>query len=1327
MDNVQGRRVSNNNLQKRTGMLFAAAVMLSVIPGAAPPRSAQDRVADVNSATGYSDLHPDSYTRGSRSGAIEVGVVQNEAMTQAAVGGGVTFYDSQPAFLTVIGGVGKDLKGLEDFEEAAVPAGGLATLDCDPLDTTTLCNDIGTGQIVFLPDDILWNLAFQTNMASPGLVKALGGGLAVLAPPFWGALNKAVGPNLFDNSFDILSLNPNHTAVSLSVVDLLFGPGTPIEVRVFDKNEFLLGIATVANAAPIGKFVGIVVPDPGTIGRINLRGHDGLGTEGAELVYDITAYVAGTVVGKCRDTGTLCTADDECEGTCDVAGTSCVADADCPAGACSFNGSCSESGQACSGAGSCASYCPTLNTTGCTPGTCCFDIGLGCISTCVSQTCNDPPAIPCDVDLDCPYGSCSWDGVQCHEAAECATGACSFDGTCSFTAQACSQAGSCPGICPATLLTGCTPGTCCFDVGGCLSTCVSQTCDNPTAAIACDVDTDCPDGSCDNSAQTCRSPDECGICDMTGGPCVSTASCPFVGVCSTIPNSCGALGGNCPGYCPATLTLGCTPGTCCIPNPLGGCFSTCQGQSCGGGNQNVCQFGSCVGAETCVGGSQTCDGAETCLAVADVCLEGSNVCCGGLEDPGCCENDSQCTAFATKCRPGFCELTTNRCLTGDKAAGCCEADSQCPGVCDICDLDTNQCVKGIPGCCTSDAQCGPSQCCDVDDFFSPNRCVDTTDGGCCDNSQCPGKCEFCELFGNECMFAPPNCCETDAHCGAFATKCRPGLCDTGQNRCFTGSKAPNCCEDDAQCAEFATKCSPGLCDFETNTCFAGPKTPADCCESDAQCADMGTKCRPGICNLTDNRCVLGPKIPEDCCETDAQCADFATKCRPGLCDFHANGCYTGPKTPADCCEDDAQCADMGTKCRPGVCELVSNRCVLGPKIPQDCCESDAQCLGKCEWCNFSSNRCEVLPPESCCETDADCPGKCDICDTLTNQCFMGIPGCCDAIGQCGKCAVCILSANTCTVPFPGCCVTDEQCFGKCEICDTMTNECIKGVPNCCTSDAQCNGCDQCNLQTNTCFPVSCCTPSSPPGPKPKNPTNRYLLFKAGDPKQIQAIRVVFEDLPIPYDSWNNTHMWVGQPFEVCENSGKGLETAPEDCPAALPTDTFWAAPLVCEKAEAHYMDWHGQCVTGTCVGGLEPGTACLVDDDCQIKVALHHEGVVPSGFYRIQVIGDDCQNELEDDYSDPLMQFQSLWGDVCGPSGAGACTGPVDGTVDVTNDVLGILDKFTNVSNLQKARGDLEPREVDFKVNVANDVLFCLDAFTGGLYPFLPSGGPPCP
>ena len=160
------------------------------------------------------------------------------------------------------------------------------------------------------------------------------------------------------------------------------------------------------------------------------------------------------------------------------------------------------------------------------------------------------------------------------------------------------------------------------------------------------------------------------------------------------------------------------------------------------------------------------------------------------------------------------------------------------------------------------------------------------------------------------------------------------------------------------------------------------------------------------------------------------------------------------------------------------------------------------------------------------------------------------------------------------------------------------------------------------------------------------------------------------------------------------------------------------------------MDCRGWCDNSTCVGDLKPGTSCVIDDHCVEYVHLHDEGLVPGGIYDIQVIDNSCSLQDEAGYSAPLAMIQSLWGDVCGPGPDGACSGASDGIVDVANDVLGVLDKFANVNDLQKARADLEPGDdgannaPDFKVNVANDVLYCLDAFTGAPYPFVP--GDPC-
>jgi hypothetical protein len=240
-------------------------------------------------------------------------------------------------------------------------------------------------------------------------------------------------------------------------------------------------------------------------------------------------------------------------------------------------------------------------------------------------------------------------------------------------------------------------------------------------------------------------------------------------------------------------------------------------------------------------------------------------------------------------------------------------------------------------------------------------------------------------------------------------------------------------------------------------------------------------------------------------------------------------------------------------------------------------------------------------------------------------------------------------------------------------------------------------------------------------------------MKTVDVGRDQASRVRFVDLPSPFDVWEHGHQqrlgpgdyFVGQPREVCENSGQGLDVPTIDCSIfAGPTRTFWAAPLGCDPVDVHYMDWHGWCDNGTCVNGVKPGASCSVDDDCVEVIHLYHEGLVPSGVYDVQVIDSNCSLQDEGSYSDPLTMIQSVWGDVCGPGSGGACSAVADGVVDVTNDVLGVLDKVANLNDLQKARADIAPREPDFIVDVPNDVLYCLEAFTGDPYPFAP--GDPC-
>ena len=305
----------------------------------------------------------------------------------------------------------------------------------------------------------------------------------------------------------------------------------------------------------------------------------------------------------------------------------------------------------------------------------------------------------------------------------------------------------------------------------------------------------------------------------------------------------------------------------------------------------------------------------------------------------------------------------------------------CPPVC----RDDSDCDDGID--CTNDA-CQPTAP-DADQFGCVNRANDTKcddgvfcngdetcdpdSGGCVALSACPPWMDGCVTRNGDCDEVNDVCVDVPDHsvCDAFATKCRPGLCDLATGACFTGDKTPpDCCESDAQCANFATKCRSGLCDPGTNACFTGAPAP-DCCESDEECP--GTICRPGVCDL--NTCTTGEKLP-DCCETNAQCP--GTKCRQSFCDIPTNRCQFSQKAP-DCCESDAQCGNFATMCRPGLCDPDTNTCFTGEKVP-DCCETNAQCANgdacTTDFCDTTRGFCLSAKVE----TRAD-----ECCDPWTKQ------------------------------------------------------------------------------------------------------------------------------------------------------------------------------------------------------------------------------------------------------------------------------------------------------------------------------------------------------
>ena len=217
----------------------------------------------------------------------------------------ITFFTDQGAFDAAVAAAGKVLKGIEDFEE---PDDGILAVTCDPLDEN--CNDG-----IFSPGEILYNVAFQSNFSDPGMTPGIGTGIIFISGGMIGNANDLVGANTFAESTDIMSFNPNHTAMTMMVWDGIGGPF--IDVRVFDKNNALMGQTSVSSTNPAGTFVGVVVVG-NTIGRINLSAPGGSG----ELLLEMAAYIGAE--GECGD------------GTCDPGETCESCPEDC--GPCPFCG-----------------------------------------------------------------------------------------------------------------------------------------------------------------------------------------------------------------------------------------------------------------------------------------------------------------------------------------------------------------------------------------------------------------------------------------------------------------------------------------------------------------------------------------------------------------------------------------------------------------------------------------------------------------------------------------------------------------------------------------------------------------------------------------------------------------------------------------------------------------------------------------------------------------------------------------------------------------------------------------------------------------------------
>jgi MYXO-CTERM domain-containing protein len=198
-----------------------------------------------------------------------------------------------------------------------------------------------------------------------------------------------------------------------------------------------------------------------------------------------------------------------------------------------------------------------------------------------------------------------------------------------------------------------------------------------------------------------------------------------------------------------------------------------------------------------------------------------------------------------------------------------------------CDTTTNRCTATpVPGCCTSDADCGDANTCTTD------SCTVAT--GVCTNTAISG------------------CCVGDADCND-GDDCTADACEAG--RCVAPS-IPGCCLTDAECREGnGDLCTSPSCNVTTQLCV---ETVIDCDDADACTVDA---CEAdGSCSHAARDCDDGNACTTDTCESDGTCASVAI---PGCAEGDA-GTMTGDDAGMVVEDDAGMTVEVDAAMPPGV-------------------------------------------------------------------------------------------------------------------------------------------------------------------------------------------------------------------------------------------------------------------------------------------------------------------------------------------------------------------------------------------------------------------------
>ncbi|MCP3139844.1 outer membrane exchange protein TraA family protein [Pyxidicoccus xibeiensis] len=347
-----------------------------------------------------------------------------------------------------------------------------------------------------------------------------------------------------------------------------------------------------------------------------------------------------------------------------------------------------------------------------------------------------------------------------------------------------------------------------------------------TQCVQCTEDSQCPNGRCDLTDNTCRG-------------CNDDADCPDNGRCDTTTNQCTGCNddSDCPGgVCdePTLTCVQCTEDDHCPDNQvcataINECRECNDDSQCPKGE--VCSNNQCTPCATddsCAGNSCNC------------CPNGTQ--CAALTpgaSPSCveCTSNSQCAA-GQQCDPlnGRCVDSIPECNTADACGPSC---AKCPGERPFC-LDGEVCVQ-----CRNDMECGDGQFC-----LSGECTASTTDRHCgARGTACEGDTPFClsdgSVQGSACVG-----CRDDADCGSGQCNPTTRTCDNAGACAVTCDQGLVC--DGTSCVQcFADAHCPcgGTCDLETNSCSTSCLDSGDClgvqhCSAKTQACERGRR-KPG--------------------------------------------------------------------------------------------------------------------------------------------------------------------------------------------------------------------------------------------------------------------------------------------------------------------------------------------------------------------------------------------------------------------------------------------------------------------------------------------------